>query len=56
MSATTRTAETDPRGAPRGLLSRLLARSKVYTLFFGAQTFWYFVVLLWPVIYARVYF
>lgn len=24
--------------------------------FFGAQTFWYFVVLLWPVIYARVYF
>jgi cytochrome c oxidase subunit III len=25
-------------------------------LFFGAQTFWYFVVGLWPVIYARVYF
>lgn len=25
-------------------------------LFFGAQTFWYFVVLMWPVIYARVYF
>ncbi|MBX7098237.1 MAG: cytochrome c oxidase subunit 3 [Myxococcaceae bacterium] len=25
-------------------------------LFFGAQTFWYFVVVLWPVIYARVYF
>jgi heme/copper-type cytochrome/quinol oxidase subunit 3 len=25
-------------------------------LFFGLQTFWYFVVLLWPVIYARVYF
>ena len=24
--------------------------------FFGTQTFWYFVVLLWPVIYARVYF
>lgn len=24
--------------------------------FFGAQTFWYFVVLMWPVIYARVYF
>ena len=22
----------------------------------GAQTFWYFVVLIWPVIYARVYF
>lgn len=38
MSATTPTAETDPRGAPLGLLSRLLARSKVYTLFFGAQT------------------
>ncbi|MEW5743209.1 MAG: cytochrome c oxidase subunit 3 [Myxococcota bacterium] len=25
-------------------------------LFFGVQTFWYFVVLMWPVIYARVYF
>lgn len=25
-------------------------------LFFGAQVFWYFVVLMWPVIYARVYF
>lgn len=24
--------------------------------FFGTQTFWYFVVLMWPVIYARVYF
>jgi heme/copper-type cytochrome/quinol oxidase subunit 3 len=24
--------------------------------FFGAQAFWYFVVGLWPVIYARVYF
>ena len=24
--------------------------------FLGAQTFWYFVVLIWPVIYARVYF
>jgi heme/copper-type cytochrome/quinol oxidase subunit 3 len=23
---------------------------------FGAETFWYFVVLLWPIIYARVYF
>lgn len=23
---------------------------------FGTETFWYFVVLLWPVIYARVYF
>lgn len=25
-------------------------------LFLGAQTFWYFVVLLWPFLYARVYF
>lgn len=25
-------------------------------LFFGSQTFWYFVVLMWPIIYARVYF
>jgi cytochrome c oxidase subunit 3 len=25
-------------------------------LFFGAQVFWYFVVLMWPIIYARVYF
>src|SRR5204863_148885 len=25
-------------------------------LFFGAQVFWYFVVLMWPVIYARMYF
>lgn len=25
-------------------------------LFFGAQVFWYFVVLLWPVLYWRVYF
>jgi cytochrome c oxidase subunit III len=24
--------------------------------FWGAQTFWYFVVVMWPVIYARVYF
>jgi heme/copper-type cytochrome/quinol oxidase subunit 3 len=24
--------------------------------FLAAQTFWYFVVLIWPVIYARVYF
>ena len=23
---------------------------------FGTETFWYFVVLLWPIIYARVYF
>ena len=27
-----------------------------YGFFLGAQTFWYFVVLIWPVIYARVYF
>jgi len=34
-----------------------MARGKLNPgLFFGAQTFWYFVVLLWPVIYARVYF
>lgn len=25
-------------------------------LFFGVQVFWYFVVLMWPIIYARVYF
>ena len=25
-------------------------------LFFGAQTFWYWVVVMWPVIYVRVYF
>jgi cytochrome c oxidase subunit 3 len=25
-------------------------------LFYGSQTFWYFVVLMWPVIYVRVYF
>ena len=24
--------------------------------FLGAQTFWYFVVGIWPIIYARVYF
>jgi cytochrome c oxidase subunit 3 len=24
--------------------------------FAGSQTFWYFVVLMWPVVYARVYF
>ncbi len=34
-----------------------MARNKLAPgLFFGAQTFWYFVVLLWPVIYLRVYF
>lgn len=26
-----------------------------YGFFLAAQTFWYFVVLIWPVIYARVY-
>ena len=25
-------------------------------LFFGSQAFWYFVVLMWPIVYARVYF
>jgi len=25
-------------------------------LFYGSQTFWYFVVLMWPIIYVRVYF
>lgn len=34
-----------------------MARGKLTTgFFFATQTFWYFVVLLWPVIYARVYF
>ena len=34
-----------------------MARGKMSAgLFFAVQTFWYFVVLLWPVIYARVYF
>ncbi len=34
-----------------------MARGKLTPgLFFGTQTFWYFVVLMWPVIYARVYF
>ena len=34
-----------------------MARGKLNSgVFFGAQTFWYFVVLMWPVIYARVYF
>ncbi|MGV3623009.1 MAG: cytochrome c oxidase subunit 3 [Archangium sp.] len=34
-----------------------MARGKLTTgLFFGAQTFWYFVVAMWPIIYARVYF
>lgn len=34
-----------------------MARGKLSSgFFFGTQTFWYFVVLMWPVIYARVYF
>ena len=34
-----------------------MARGKLNPgTFFAAQTFWYFVVLMWPVIYARVYF
>lgn len=40
-----------------GLAWVQMARGKVHSgTFFGAQTFWYFVVLMWPVIYARVYF
>ena len=35
---------------------RLRAGRLSYGFFLGAQTFWYFVVLIWPVIYARVYF
>jgi cytochrome c oxidase subunit III len=35
---------------------RLRAGLLSYGFFLGAQTFWYFVVLIWPVIYARVYF
>jgi cytochrome c oxidase subunit 3 len=37
--------------ALRAMQGRLLA-SQLYT----AELFWYFVVLLWPIIYARVYF
>lgn len=40
-------------GAAGGRLIRGLDGGGV---FFGAQVFWYFVVLMWPVIYARVYF
>ncbi len=40
-----------------GLAGVRMARGTLSSgLFFGAQTFWYFVVLMWPVIYARVYF
>ena len=35
---------------------KLRAGRLSYGFFLGAQTFWYFVVLIWPVIYARVYF
>jgi len=35
---------------------RLRAGRLSYGFFLGAQTFWYFVVMIWPVIYARVYF
>ena len=34
---------------------RLRAGRLSYGFFLAAQTFWYFVVLIWPVIYARVY-
>jgi heme/copper-type cytochrome/quinol oxidase subunit 3 len=40
-----------------GLAAVQLLREKLEGgLFFGAQVFWYFVVLMWPIIYARVYF
>jgi heme/copper-type cytochrome/quinol oxidase subunit 3 len=35
---------------------RLRAGRLSYGFFLAAQTFWYFVVLIWPVIYGRVYF
>ena len=35
---------------------RLRAGRLSYGFFLAAQTLWYFVVLIWPVIYARVYF
>jgi heme/copper-type cytochrome/quinol oxidase subunit 3 len=35
---------------------RLVRGGEGAGLFFGAQVFWYFVVLMWPIIYARVYF
>lgn len=37
-------------------LVQLMRGRHVEGLFAGAQVFWYFVVLMWPVIYARVYF
>ncbi len=40
-----------------GLAALQLLRDRLEGgLFFGAQVFWYFVVLMWPIIYARVYF
>lgn len=40
-----------------GMAAVQLLRGSLKTgLFFGAQTFWYFVVLMWPIIYVRVYF
>lgn len=43
--------------AALGLAWVQMARGKLSPgYFFGTQTFWYFVVLIWPVIYARVYF
>jgi hypothetical protein len=35
---------------------RLRAGRLSHGFFLAAQTFWYFVVLIWPVIYGRVYF
>jgi len=35
---------------------RMRAGTLTPGFFFGAQTFWYFVVGIWPVIYGRVYF
>jgi cytochrome c oxidase subunit 3 len=40
-----------------GLLAVQFLRDRVDTgLFYATQVFWYFVVLMWPVIYVRVYF
>ena len=35
---------------------RMRAGTLTTGFFFGVQTFWYFVVGIWPIIYARVYF
>jgi len=59
---TTRPAPRTPRRAIGALVALGLAVVQAFRgalqggLFFGAQVFWYFVVLMWPVIYARVYF